>query len=381
LRTSQTEITSPALALPPAGNAVWLVRNDTFFDFGTEPVASTSSGKYNYWLPSLDIRADLRENLILRGSYGKSIGRAGWRAIQGGLTVRNQVQIGSGGSGYRGNPALLPLESKNFDLSIEWYYGEGSYLSAGYFRKNIKNFISETPVTESPFAGLNTPRGGAYWNQAINDGGCGQTDMVCIRDYIFLNLADQPGVNHTGQNASGQQTGTITGQPGDPLATFDVVTPINQRSDTLDGLEISVQHMFGSSGFGVSANYTKVSSGLEFDNTSLDEQYPMLGLSDSANLVLFYEKYGWQVRAAYNWRDEFLSSIGGFAEPRMPNYTESYGQLDMNVTWAMNEQLSFFVEGMNLTDETMRIHGRHKGMLRFASQTGRRYMFGLRYKF
>jgi len=76
MRYEKTEITSPALALPPAGNAVWLVRNDTFFDFGTEPVASTSTGEYNYWLPSLDIRADLRDNLILRGSYGKSIGRA-----------------------------------------------------------------------------------------------------------------------------------------------------------------------------------------------------------------------------------------------------------------------------------------------------------------
>jgi len=381
MRYEKTEVNSPSRILPPVGNVNWISMNEMSFELGDTPEITNHAGSYDYWLPSVDVRVELQDNLLLRSSYSKSLGRAGWRAIQGGLTVRNQMQIGSGGDGYRGNPALLPLESKNFDLSVEWYYAEGSYISAGYFRKNIKNFISETPVTENPFPGLNTPRGGAYWNQAINAGGCGQTDMVCIRDYIFLNLAGQPGVNHTGQNASGQQTGTITGQPGDPLAAFDVITPINQRSDTLDGLEISVQHMFGSSGFGVAANYTKVSSGLKFDNTSLDEQYPMLGLSDSANLVLFYEKYDWQIRAAYNWRDEFLSSIGGFAEPRMPNYTESYGQLDMNVTWAMHPSLSLFIEGINLTDETMRIHGRHRGMLRFASQTGRRYMFGLRYKF
>jgi len=380
MRYEKTEVNSPSRILPPVGNVNWVSMNEMNFALGDTPQVSNHTGSYDYWLPSLDVRVDLRENLLLRSSYSKSIGRAGWRAIQGGLTVRNQLQLGSTGQGYLGDPGLLPLESKNFDLSIEWYYGEGSYVSAGYFRKRIKNFISNTIITDSPFPNLNTPRGGAYWNEAIDRGNCGQTDLVCIRDYIFLNLADQPGVIHTGQNAAGQQTGIIMGQPGDPPALFDVTTPINQRSDTLDGVEISVQHMFGASGFGVAANYTKVSSGLEFDDTSLDEQYPMVGLSDSANLVLFYEQYGWQVRAAYNWRDEFLSSIGSFAGPT-PNYTKSYGQLDVNVTWTMNAHLSFFVEGINLTDETMRIHGRHKDMLRFASQTGRRYMFGLRYKF
>jgi len=57
----------------------------------------------------------------------------------------------------------------------------------------------------------------------------------------------------------------------------------------------------------------------------------MVGLSDSANLVLFHDKYDWQVRVAYNWRDDFLSGIGG-AGPN-PDYTESYGQVDLNITW------------------------------------------------
>jgi len=166
------------------------------------------------------------------------------------------------------------------------------------------------------------------------------------------------------------------------LAEFSIGTPRNQRSDKLDGFEINVQHMFGSTGFGVSANYTKVDSGLTFDNYSLGDQYPMLGLSDSANLVLFYDKHGWQVRAAYNWRDEFLMGIGGIpGTPPEPNYVEKYGQLDMNVTWEMNDYLAFFVEGINLTDKTQRIHGRHHSMQLSASQNGPRYMFGLRYKF
>jgi len=34
-----------------------------------------------------------------------------------------------------------------------------------------------------------------------------------------------------------------------------------------------------------------------------------------------------------------------------------------------------FAEGINLTDETRRVHTRHRNMLRFSSQTGPRYMF------
>lgn len=48
--------------------------------------------------------------------------------------------------------------------------------------------------------------------------------------------------------------------------------------------------MFGQSGFGVSANYTKVDSGLTYNNYVIGEQFALEGLSDSANLVGFYDK-------------------------------------------------------------------------------------------
>jgi len=382
VRYETTEVDSRSQVLPPAGNIAWSAENLFNMTMASTPVFEGGSGKYHYWLPNLDVRVDLRENLTLRGSYGKSIGRPGWRDLQGGLSARSQYPI-QGGSGTRGNPGLLPLESKNFDLSLEWYYGEGSYASLGYFRKNIKNFIGNSVREESPYP-IYSPIGGVLWQEAIDVGGCGESAQVCIRDYIFLNHADKPGVEHTGQNDAGQQTGTITGQPGDPLAIFTVTSKANQRSDTVDGFEISLQHLFGASGFGIATNYTKVDSGLRVANHSLEDQYAMVGLSDSANLVVFYDKHDWQVRVAYNWRDEFLSSIGNPSGGRgvpHPYYTESYGQLDINITWAVNERLSLFAEGINLTDETQRIYVRHPNALGELSQTGPRYMFGARYRF
>jgi len=383
VRYEKTEITSPAMVAPPSTNIIWLANADFDFRLGTDMVPTTNTGEYNYWLPSLDIRADLRDNLILRGSYGKSIGRAAWQSLYGGLAVNTKVAI-AGGTGSRGNPGLLPLESKNFDLSLEWYYGEGSYASVGYFRKNIKNFISNSSVFEQPYD-LHTPVGGEFWSEAISVGGCNSSDPVCIGSYILLNHADDPSVTHTGYNpVLNQETGTIIARDSDPIVTFEITLPTNQRADKLDGFEVNLQHMFGNSGFGAAANYTKVDSGLTYDVSQLGTQSPMIGLSDTANLVLFYEKHGWQVRAAYNWRDKFLSNLVTSTTTIVvtnPEYTESYGQLDMNVTWEKNEHLSFFVEGINLTDETMRIHGRHVNMLVNAIQTGPRYMFGVRYKF
>ena len=37
------------------------------------------------------------------------------------------------GTGSTGDPNLKPLQSENFDLSVEWYYGDASYVSAGWF--------------------------------------------------------------------------------------------------------------------------------------------------------------------------------------------------------------------------------------------------------
>lgn len=285
-----------------------------------------------------------------------------------------------GGGGSQGNPNLEPLKSDNFDLSFEWYYGEASYLAVGYFRKNIENYISTIVLEENPY-GLRTPVGGAYWNAALA-GGCVTSDVTCIRNFILNNFNGQPGVVRTGFDAGGNATGTIDGQPGDPLAVFRINTPANTGSSTLDGWEANLQHVFGESGFGVSVNYTIVDSpDLNYDNANLSDQFVLIGLSDSANAVLFFDKYDWQVRAAYNWRDEFLSGrFDGTGLPN-PNYVEAYGQFDLSIGYQVNERFSVQLEGINLTDETQRIHGRNDRQLLYATQTGPRYMAGFRYKF
>ena len=55
--------------------------------------------------------------------------------------------------------------------------------------------------------------------------------------------------------------------------------------------------------------------------------------------------------------------------------------LDLSVGFNWNENLSFQFEAINLTDESQRLHSRAQNQLEFATQTGTRYMLGVRYNF
>ncbi len=380
LRYEETDVKSSAL-VPIATGITWNSANEFSIIFG-DPDFTTLTGSYDYVLPSIDFDVEPVESVILRASYSETIGRPGWGNIQGGQTLSG-IRI-DGGDGEQGDPGLLPLESKNFDLSAEWYYGPESYVSVGYFRKDIDNYVGVGTVEETPFD-LPHPAQGARFAEAaaaVGATGTSDADLVAIRQYIFENYADTPEVTITGTDPAGNFQGTILGIAGeDPAATFAIVVPSNQRSAELDGWELSIQHMFGDTGFGVAANATFVDSNLGYDNADTGDQFAIEGLSDSANLIGIYDKEQWGVRLAYNWRDEFLSARQVNFFGNNPQYTEEYGQWDLNVNYLWTDNLTVFAEAINITDEVQRIRGRHPNQVYFVTQTGPRYMIGARYKF
>ena len=194
-----------------------------------------------------------------------------------------------------------------------------------------------------------------------------------MNEYYAENFADEEGVSVTGEGEDVEVV--VTGVLGDPVAIFDVTIPINQRETQVKGWEVMAQHSFGESGFGFQANYTIVDGNLNYDINLNEEQWVVPGMSDTANLVGFYDKNGLQVRFALNWRDQFLSSAS-----RDPLFVEEYYQLDMNMSYEINDQLSIFLEGINLTEEHQRIHGRSTYQLREFAIGHARYNFGLRYE-
>ena len=377
LRRETTTIDSSSQVLSLQTGAVWGSLNEIAVNSGAATFG-TASGSYSYLLPSIDWDMDVTSDLKVRASYGENIGRPGWGSLAGGVTVGQTANFG-GGTGSTGNPALLPLLSKNTDLSLEYYYAKASYVAGALFNKNITNFIGSSTVRQ-PVSNVHTPIGGKYYNAAIASG-CATTDPICQRKFIFAKFNGQPGVNFTGFNATGEAQGSIIGQPDDPLLQFAVATPSNSSTgDTLRGFEINVQHVFGASGFGVAANYTRVTSGLSFDNNNTESQTALVGVSNSYNLVGFYEDNSWSARAAYNWRDRFLSATTDGAGNN-PIYTAPYGQLDITLGYKWNKSLSLQADFINVNDGVIRQYGRTEEMLVGVTQTGRRYQVGARYRF
>jgi TonB-dependent receptor len=168
----------------------------------------------------------------------------------------------------------------------------------------------------------------------------------------------------------------------DPEYVFAVSRPVNNREANIHGWEFGGQYFFGQTGFGLLANYTIVRGDVGYDNNSdpNENQFALLGLSDSANMVLMYENFGFTVRLAYNWRDEFLSNIN-VGSSRNPIYVEEYDQIDLSVGYDFSDNLSVALEGLNLTEEDVRWHGRSEKQMWFLEDQGARYSVGARYKF
>jgi TonB-dependent receptor len=166
---------------------------------------------------------------------------------------------------------------------------------------------------------------------------------------------------------------------------FKVNTPLNVGGSTgYDGLEFAVQHLFGESGFGGIVNYTKTNTDNEHDDFLLTPQLAELGISDSANLVGFYEMDGFSARIAYNWRDKFIVALvqDGGAGPG-PRYIEEYGQIDVTVSYDLPqlEGLNVYFNAINLTSENLRTSGRSETQVLDSIQQGARYVLGARYTF
>ena len=102
----------------------------------------------------------------------------------------------------------------------------------------------------------------------------------------------------------------------------------------------------------VGANATFVQGDVEFDVTSLQQQAPLTGLSDSANLQLFYENYGWSVKVTYTWRDKFLSAYdaGSFAMPR-GIYRKPEQSLDFQFSYNVTDEFVLTFDATNILDD------------------------------
>ncbi|MGQ8366207.1 TonB-dependent receptor [Glaciecola sp. 1036] len=324
--------------------------NLLFGDGGFFPFEAEHS--YSNVLPSMNMKIELTDDLLLRLAAAKAMARPDYSRLQSRLEFsadiredRRDALLDDQGNPLPGvtitaadfnlgasantNPYLDPIESTQLDLSLEWYYAPGSSAYIALFNKDIKGYEVEEFVTET---------------------------------------YDAPGPDGT--------------RPLD----FNFQRPVSTGEADIRGFELSVNHFFTDlpapfDGFGIQANYTYIDSKtdvkpegdpVDTDGSSYGVQ-PYRGLSKNAyNLVGIYQKNDWTVRLAYNWRSEFLTSIGangfngttpispeGYVRPsgvgtdnfwRLPVLNDAAGYLDGSVSYQVNENFTVILEANNLSN-------------------------------
>lgn len=387
---------------PLAKEFVWNSDND-FTRVDLPPGSKTSvENKYDALLPNLDLSVKLTDDVVTRFSYSKTMARPGLgqlgAAVSGYGIDGSSLLAGTSVRASGSNPMLKPLESSNVDVSVEWYFDDASYVSAGLWEKRVTNFVGTEQVERSvgvirdQTAGPRAQRARAALtaNGIAVDNGNLYAMMAILRDPTTYPtggaaLVANPGLVQTlGENCTAAACDFVpvtSGPDMDPLMQFTMSSPVNNRTAKIYGAEFAGQHFFGDTGFGVQANYTIVKGDVKFRNLDIVDlnQFALLGLSDTANLVAMYEKHGIEARVAYNWRAEFLNRTG--AGNNNPGYIEAYSQVDANVTYHITDDLAVSLEAINLLGADRREHARNEQMLWGYDDLGVRYQAGVRYTF
>jgi TonB-dependent receptor len=282
------------------------------------PTASRAGG-YNDWLPSLNVRFDFSDKLVGRLTAGDVMARP--NPAQ--LAFRRSLDAAVNRTGSQGNPDLLPYQARQYDLGLEYYVSDLSYVSVGYFRNEISRFIINQTFLED--------------------------------------------VNNDGM-------------------PFTITRPVNGNDKvTVDGFEIGGQLAFDFlpgawRNFGIVANATfSNDKGFKGTNLLTGEALPFPGVSElSYNASIYFENDRFSIRTAYNWRDDWLINPSG--RGLLPEFNEDYGTLDASASWNVNEHVTAFLDVVNLLDE-QRIENNNP-FRRIGNETfGKRYFLGVRAKF
>lgn len=284
------------------------------------------NNSYGDFLPSLNLRMDLTEDLVLRLAASQSLTRPFLEDVA--PRFRAGVLTPGIRTAQSNNAELTPYTSNNLDFSLEWYYKPGSVLAGAVFYKDVSDFI----VTQ-------------------------------VEDNVIVDTIANP-----------------------DYQSFTVNMPSNADAARISGFSVNWTHSFDS-GFGIQANYTNIDTDKEFDGTKFNQaQVVIPGLSDVINLVGFYEKGPFSARIAYNKREEFLRSsqfASGYVWGEAFNealFAAEYEQIDARISYSWR-QLTFSLEGINLTDSELTEHGRFDNLFVSHQKYGRRYILGVSGKF
>jgi TonB-dependent receptor len=107
---------------------------------------------YTDWLPSVNVRYELAEDVIGRFGAFRSVVRPSF----GQQAPRFLIEENDANerSGEFGNPDLDPYKAWNFDATLEWYFAPQAVLQGGVFYKTIEDYIVAAEFENGTFNGI-----------------------------------------------------------------------------------------------------------------------------------------------------------------------------------------------------------------------------------
>jgi TonB-dependent receptor len=290
---------------------------------------TTGKNEYTDFLPHANLRARLTDELQLRLSFTETRSRPGFTELNPGVSINPP-----GGSSFRtgrgGNPNLRPVNSKNYDASLEYYFTRTGFASVGLFRRNFDGFIS--PITTN----VQDPFYGDLRIDRPENGGTGRLEGVEAQVRTFLDIPALPE---------------------------------------------------WARGFGVEANVTYTDGDQEAPaGLGTDERIGFIDVSKwTYNLVGLYEYGGVSTRLAYNYRDDFpqgfQSAAGGAIAAA--EFSDRVTRLDFSLNYTPFENITLAFDATNLFAKPFRSYrnysenGVYPRDVRYEEST---YSFGVRFR-
>jgi TonB-dependent receptor len=256
---------------------------------GTGFRKSVSDKAYWHALPTVNGRLHITDALQLRFSATKTLTRPNFADLNPALSLFRPGPT-SPGTGSGGNPNLKPIQSTNYDLSLEYYFSKGSQFTITGFDHKLLGYVQSFGTYED------------------------------------------------------------VGQPTQYLIT----RPNNTGKGELKGYEVTYQQFLdflsvdALKGLGFQVNYTGITGTTE-DPRNLGTQQDITQVAKkNYNLILIYELGSFSSRLAYTYRGTYIDSYAypGFQPTTV--YVQPTKTMDFSMSYAIAKGLTVTFDATNI---------------------------------
>ena len=287
-------------------------------DESLSPTGEQSKSYLNV-LPSVLLKWDATDDLKIRAAFTNTLSRPKYADLVPNVIIdKEDIAFG--------NPDLEPTLSYNVDLNMEYYFKSVGLVSAGLFYKKINDFIVDYRENNYMYQGM---------------------------EYD------------------------------------EMKTPINAGDANLFGVEVAYQRDFGFIHpalrcVGLYGNYTYTYSKVKnfnFEGREEDDLRLPGSPEHTANLSLYFEKAGFNLRWSYNFASDFIDEVG--EEAFYDRYYDKVNYMDLNASYTFGKDFktTFYAEATNLLNQPLRYYQGTKDRSMQAEYYGVRFNAGVKVNF